>query len=143
MANRQADSAPGDGGNESVRDEEEARPRSDPDPAADLPRPVIKPPPAPGMEEEIVKSTSSWTAALPNPWIIVKAQDTRAMMLEQIGRSLLERFNADTGLSAGKAVTMAWLDNQLAPYSFPITADDAKAAARSVFETNGVAVQEG
>lgn len=143
MAKRQADAAPGDGGDASVREEEEARPRFDPDPAAELPRPVIKPPPAPGMEESSVKSTSSWTAASPNPWIAVIAQDTRAMILEQIGRSLLERFNADSGLSAGKAVTMAWLDNQLASYQFPLTAEDAKAAAKSIFETNGVEVREG
>lgn len=136
MAQRRADAAPGDGAEKSVEDE---RVRiHDEDEADDkLPKPVIIPPPAPGL-------TSSWIAANPvNAWIAVVAQDTREAVLEQIGRSILDRFNADADMAVGRAVTSSWLENQLAAYSLPITLQDVQAATRSVFETNGVEVREG
>jgi hypothetical protein len=140
MTQKRADAAPGDGGAASVT-EEKIRQQQVED-AAKLPKPVITPPPAPGIEEEQIKS--SWVdATVVNAWLSVVAQDTRDSVIEQIGRSILNRFNADANMAVGKAVTSSWLDNQLAAYAFPITIDDVKSKTRELFETNGVDVREG
>ena len=137
MAHRRADAAPGDGAEQSVADERKRIDDDEEDDAAKLPKPVIVPPPAPGI-------ASSWIAAKPvNAWIAVVAQDTRTAVLEQIGRSILDRFNADADMAVGRAVTSSWLKNQLSTYSLPITLEDVQAATRSIFETNGVEVREG
>ena len=114
MTKKKADAAPGDGSGQAADQEtERLRQEDDREEAARLPKPVITPPPAPGIEEEQIHS--SWVDAKPvNAWLEVKAEDTRELVIDQIAQSILARFNADADMAVGRAVTNSWLDNQLA-----------------------------
>ena len=133
--------APAEAATEEQRQEQEKRDRQI--------KPVVAPPPAPGQsvadqeaDARARNPQAGWLDGVPrNAWFTTAAADTKDAVLRDMAQGVLGRFNADSALAAGRAVTREWINAQILTYQLPITEEDVRRSVEAALGEAGIQVQ--
>jgi len=104
--------------------------------------PIAKTPSEQEKEHAADNPKQSWMGSVPNHWTSIAQADTRESILKEIVLAISSRYESDSALIGARAVTDAWIENQVKSFGLPLTEDDVRAAIRTDFETRGISIRK-